>query len=183
MKNIIWTEWFWWSVLAIISFTIVVARIIYKAKGWQAFKGKKWLESNKAKIDTTTDFLLFATVSSSAVLVMLFCRFDKGTFFIGVSGWIFVMAFLAGQLTYFRQNINSSKRLLLLLISLLPALISFAGLMFESTRDFAKFSLKLYPFIILLPNGPVIIFGKSIDDSIDLIGTKCRTIFNRSKSS
>jgi hypothetical protein len=182
MKNMIWTEWFWLAVLGVVSFIIVITRIVYKAKGWQAFQGKKWFESNKAKIDTTTDFLLFATVASSAILVMLFCRFDKGTFFVGVSGWIFVMAFLAGQLTYFQENLNLKKRFLLLIISLLPILAGFAGLLFESTKDFARFLWK-YSFLILLLNGPVILFGKSIGDSVDLVVTKSSRIFTRSKNS
>jgi len=198
IPRILFSQYFWW----IIAFVLIVAFYIAKRKSPSAFpKAGKFFERHKRGITKMTDILVICMIlllsCSSFFLLYIFrkdlripfesepfrtmsLQSDRMFLFSILTIWSGLSGFWIGFLSVFQSNITKIKRIILLIVCLLPiVLTTLQVLTGNAERPWSTVQLCLLcsagSWII---NMPAVLVGKSSFELLENIQKKVKLMFS-----
>jgi hypothetical protein len=190
IPKILFSQYFWW----IIAFILIVAFLFVRKKSPPPFPGtRKFFKRHEKRFTKITDFLAICMVLLWSYIFLLFVWDDirnpiesesTQTFiqqlgfmstFIFLTIWSGISGFWIGLLSIFHSNITTKKRIILLIVCLLPIIFTILQLLtyiIESPWLIIQvcFFFSIGSWII---NMPAVIVGKS---SFELLGNMVKKV-------
>ncbi len=198
IPEILYSQYFWW----IIAFVLIVAFYFARRKSPLPFRGVgKFFEKHKRGITKITDILLICMVLLLSYLSYFLLHTVRKDFSVQLELepyrtmslqsnrmflfsllviWSGVSGFFVGLLSVFQSNITKIKRIILLIVCLLPILFTAIQMLTGYTESlWSTVQLCLYcsagSWII---NMPAVLVGKSFSEILGNIHKKVKLMFS-----
>jgi len=190
IPKFLFNQYFWW----IIAFVLIVAFYFARKKSPPPFPGAgKFIEKHIRRITKITDICCICIVLLWSYILLPFVWDDlrnpiesesTRTFiqhlgfmctFIWLTIWSGISGFWIGLLSIFHSNITTIKRIILLIICLLPIVFT----IFQLLNDFIKSPWLIIQICLFFSVGswiinmPAVLFGKS---SFELLGNMAKKV-------
>jgi len=198
IPEILYKEWFWLPIA--VGLTIVAC--FARRKGPPPFPGvRQFLVKHKKSIEKITDVFLISVVLFFLAFLLLYevpglfndvpdrepartmyLQFALALSFLSLTVWSALSGAAIGSLSVFQSNLTKTKRLILLLVCLLPVTFTVLGVLMgiPETR-WSTVQLCIYlSGVSWIVNSPAIIVGKHISTILSDISRKVKSAFGKS---